>query len=142
VNKEVGYRLTAFILLALIFFFHLFNNYSVLREDESLYMLDLYDYFHNSLGVRGIILDVSHDIAGYLRHLPELIIIHHYRPPLFFITCGAFLTLFKNVSIDLAVMSNMTFMLILLLSMYKIGTLLYSVFTFFWDLRLITANIR
>jgi len=108
-------------LLLILFLFHLVNNYIVLYYDETLYVYDLYDYFDMSIFARRVILSILSDIKSNIVRLPELLAIHQYRPPLFMIVSGIFLSFFQNPTIDLAVMSNMIFMLILLFSIYKIG---------------------
>lgn len=130
-----GLKFTSLLLLALILLFNIANNAIVLNTDEILYRYDLYDYFETALRIRTVaintfenmqaalfagepFLDAAKDMLGFI---PRVMIIHPYRPPFFYIASGLFLSLFRDISIDLAVMVNSFFMLILILAVYKTG---------------------
>ena len=128
-------RFISFLLLTLILLFSIANNAVVLGMDETLYHYDLYDYFEMALRARAVIMNAFGDMQMGLRSerpvreaveaisylIPNFMRIHSYRPPLFMISSGLFLSMFKNISIGLAVMTNSFFMLILILSVYGAG---------------------
>ncbi len=130
-----GLKFTTLLLLALILLFNVANNAIVLKADETLYRYDLYDYFETALRIRAAAINtfcnmqaalfagepLLHAVKDMLGFIPRVIMAHPYRPPFFYIASALFLSLFRDISIDLAVMVNSFFMLILILSVYKTG---------------------
>ena len=107
--KEKGWIYV--ILLFLLIAFHCVNNYIILSLDNTPLIYDANGFFQRSI--------------GYYRNIKEIFSVRSARPPLFMLTSLPLYFLF-GVTPDIAVMTNLVFLFILLLSVYGIGKKLFN----------------
>jgi 4-amino-4-deoxy-L-arabinose transferase-like glycosyltransferase len=107
------------ILLLLLFCFHCINNAVILSKDNTPLVWDSGDYFNLSLKY----FDVFSHIDGSF--ISRFNAVSPYRPPLFLISSLPLYVLFGR-SPDVAVMTNILYLAILIFSVYGIGKYLHS----------------
>ncbi len=110
---------SALIIVLLIFSFHVLNNYSIVTKDSIPFVYDAAGYFETSLEVYRLF-----RLKSFLQNPLEVFSLYtrifDWRPPLFMIAPYPYYMFFGR-SMDVAQMSNSTFLLVLIVSIYLIG---------------------
>lgn len=125
IHRITQYKKNIFFLLVFfIFIFHALNNYLILSHDNIPVLFDERYFFEESAGYHKIFSDIlfKNDFSTALNH------IKHWNskiPPLVPITTS-FLYFFFGLSEDVAALSILPYLFILIFSVYKIGEKLYS----------------
>lgn len=108
-----------YVLLALLILFCAVNNIIILSNDNTPLLWDGGGYFYKSLKYY----DVFSNLDSSL--IPRFNDVSRYRPPLFLLSSLPFYLIFGK-SPDIAVLTNIVYLIILLLSVYGIGKRIYS----------------
>jgi len=107
------------VLLAILILFHIANNAIIIHTDNTPFLWDGGDYFYRSLRYYDVFANLdSNFIAEFNKVSP-------YRPPLFLLSSLPFYLIFGRTP-DVAVMTNIIYFIILVLSVYGIGRRLHS----------------
>lgn len=102
-----------------IMLFHMSNNYVILSNDNTPLLWDGGDYFYKSLQYYNVFKEPGPDFISKFNGIST------YRPPLLMLLSVPFYHVFGR-STDVAVMTNVLFLIILLLSVYGIGRRLHT----------------
>lgn len=113
-KENSGKYLIALLLLVL---FHAVANYAILSRDNTPLLWDGGEYFCKSLKYFNVFRDMG---PGFFSRFNE---VSHYRPPLFMLTSLPLYALFGR-STDVAAMTNILYLAILVFSVYGIGSLM------------------
>ena len=106
------------ILLALLLF-HMINNYVIVTQDNTPLLWDGGDYFYRSLKYYNVFVNFDSDFLSAFND------VSHYRPPLLMLSSVPLYLVFGR-STDVAVMTNILYLIILILSIYGIGRRIHS----------------
>jgi 4-amino-4-deoxy-L-arabinose transferase-like glycosyltransferase len=107
-----------FILLALLLF-HIINNFIIIANDNTPLLWDGGDYFYRSLRYYDVFVNFDSNFISRFNDVSQ------YRPPLLMLSSLPLYFVFGR-STDVAAMTNILYLIILVLSVYGIGRRIHS----------------
>jgi 4-amino-4-deoxy-L-arabinose transferase-like glycosyltransferase len=103
-----------FLIILVLLLFHTVNNYIILTNDNTPLLWDGGDYFFKSLQYYNVFVNFD---SNFISRFNDVSL---YRPPLLMLSSVPLYLVFGR-STDVAVMTNILYLIILVLSVYGIG---------------------
>lgn len=107
------------LILLVLLLFHIINNYIIITHDNTPLLWDGGDYFYRSLRYYDAFANFDSNFISRFNDISQ------YRPPLLMLSSLPFYLVFGR-STDVAVMTNILYLVILVLSVYGIGRRIHS----------------
>ncbi len=116
--KPSGQDTVAFLCIMLMLLFHFINNYIVLKSNCNTVIGNDKSYYVQPM------LGMAHDISNPLTFPYKKYLLQSWKPPLYYFTAVPFLLIKRDI--NMAIMSNMVYLAIIMLTIYGTGKLLFN----------------